>query len=234
MQRSYKILFAGSAIVAAASAANAAIVFDVRLPGGGKSATVSGVGDSVNLEIFAVVRDANSDPNGEDDAFQRTDGSILSSNGGLRVNFIEALAVSPFDASSHQDTNGGGGDTTSLIVPNDLDGDGDLDIGSNDDSSFTNFFVARAGSLLPGNEFRIGTARVTVTSDVPGGSTQINWRPRNAPLAALWREDGAVRAPTNGGIINVGTPTTLSVVPEPAALGLLGVGGLALLRRRRA
>ena len=46
-------------------------------------------------------------------------------------------------------------------------------------------------------------------------------------------EAGQFVAPTLDGSGNVINGGDLNIVPEPATLGLLGLGGLAMLRRRR-
>ena len=54
------------------------LVVDVRLPGGGKTTTVSKVGDVVNVEIWATATGSNAD--GSDEGLQIVVGSMLSTN----------------------------------------------------------------------------------------------------------------------------------------------------------
>jgi len=58
-------------------------------------------------------------------------------------------------------------------------------------------------------------------------------RPANDAGAATWFEDGSPTAKNPGtGSFTAGTPVNVAV-PEPTALGLLGIAGLGLLARRR-
>jgi hypothetical protein len=66
------------------------------------------------------------------------------------------------------------------------------------------------------------------------GSTLVNFVPRaNADAGALWFEDG-ITTGKNGtnSPFGVGAPVTVGV-PEPTALGLMGLASLGLLARRR-
>src|SRR5687768_3076985 len=96
-------------------------IIDVRLVGGGKAANVSSVGQVIQMEVFATVTGA--DANGANDGLQMVVGSFLSSNlsGGTALGTLEAAPVAPFDAL-----------VSTSGTQADLDGDGDLDIGSND------------------------------------------------------------------------------------------------------
>jgi hypothetical protein len=58
------------------------------------------------------------------------------------------------------------------------------------------------------------------------GSTDINYRARNAAAGALYREDNTVRTGTSNGGPLAGTPITLTAtaVPDPATLSLPAPG----------
>src|SRR5207247_4272751 len=121
----------------------------------------------------AVVRGSDSDAT--NDAFQWAHGSFLSSDvgGGAAGGDITASLEPTFNATASQ------GGTQA-----DLDNDGDLDVGSNDNSNPDNFFVARADGMQGGSapapaEWRIGTWSFTVISQKGGGRTNINFRPRD-------------------------------------------------------
>src|SRR6266487_3030292 len=96
------------------------VTVDVRVAGGGKNAAVTQVGQVVKLEAWAVVKGANSSPS--DEGVQDILGSFLSSNfgGGAANGTLKVTRTDPFIGSGSAD----GAQT-------DLDGDGDLDVGSN-------------------------------------------------------------------------------------------------------
>lgn len=221
------------AMVHFATSANAAISIDVRLASGNPKAATVAVGDTVNLNIYVVLPNVNG--NASDDGVQSVRGSLLSSNGGLAVNFTQALAASPFNVS-YQDTA-----TTPSAARVDLDGDGDLDVGSNVSTAAAGFLAPRASALQVGAEFLICTAQLAVTSDLLGSTTELNWR--NLTLngtvqGGLWREDNVVKGlstslpAANQGSMSVGAPVVLATaVPEPMAFGILPITA-ALLRRK--
>ena len=164
------------------------LVVDLRVPGGAKSANVSSVGQVINMEIWATAKGSNS--SGSDEGLQIVDGSLLSTNvsGGAASGTLKATLISPFNALGS--TNG---------QQKDLDGDGDLDVGSNDNTSATNFLFARSATITTNGSvsgssqsWKIGTATFTVTSlKSTSGQTNLVWRVRDAKQGALWREDGS-------------------------------------------
>lgn len=177
-------------------------VIDVRLPGGGKTVNVTSVGQVINMEVWATV--TGSDANGANDGIQSLVGSFLSTNvgGGSANGTLVAENVSPFDAT---------GVTAGTQV--DLDGDGDLDIGSNDSSHAAGFFFARAGGVQfsggvvsgASNSFKVADLSFTVTSLLSGTSTKINFRKRDDQTGALWAEEHQFK--------NAGTDTLSSGKP---------------------
>jgi hypothetical protein len=132
------------------------------------------------MEVWALVSGSNGSTT--DEGLQIADGSFLSTNasGGATNGTLKTGLVSPFNASG-----------STLGSQTDLDGDGDLDVGSNDDSSATGFFFTRSSTLKTGTQFKIGNLSFTVTSlKSTSGSTNINYRIRNWVSGALWKEDG--------------------------------------------
>ena len=176
------------------------LTVDLRLPGGGKAASVTGVGQKINLEVWATVKGANSSTT--DDGFQMTHGSMLSTNinGGAANGTLVATLAAPF--------NGGG---SAPGQQNDLDGDGDLDVGIADDLVSTGHFVARAAAMQYGNSFKIGTAVFTVTS-LKSTTGQTNLAFRIQPSKSyhhIWREDGVAQSPFLGDPYASGTPVVI-------------------------
>lgn len=98
-------------------------------------------------------------------------------------------------------------------------------------------------------EFYLGSIRIKVGTPAQGvGATLVNWalrRDANGNVeanAALWEEDrlpaGADKEadPLNGttGVLRVGDPVVLGIVPEPMSLSVFGLGAALLgLRRNR-
>jgi len=188
-------------------AANAALTIDVRalqingvnISGSNAPKDVKVVnGDVVTFGVYADVTGSNP---AKFQTLQSFSGSFLSSGGTTRGNMTPApVRIAPFNAAS-----------SSVGLAQDLDGDGDLDIGSNNDADAANFFADRAavltgphstdangasvfGAFTPtpisgglGTEYRVGTLRLTITT--PGTATLVNFRPRVAGTAATWSED---------------------------------------------
>jgi len=176
------------------------LTIDLRIPGGGKSATVSSVGQKINLEVWATVKGANSSTS--DDGFQMQHGSLLSTNvngGAVNGTFAVSL-ISPFNALPSAT-----GDQV------DLDGDGDKDVGSNDNAVGGGHYITRAASMQVGNSFKIGTAVFTVTSlKSTTGQTNLAYRfMQPNGYYQIWREDGQPRNSFANKTFFNGTPVVL-------------------------
>lgn len=194
------------------------LTVDLRLPGGAKSAEVTSIGQKITMQVWAVVR--GRDANGANDGLWMAAGSFLSSGSGPGGDLASAV-IAPFNSTGSQ--NG---------TPQDLNGDGHLDVGSNNDPDATGFFGAVDASMnfdgtVSGatNSFLIGTLTYTVTS-LDAGSTQINFRPRTVS-AGIWSEDGI--STSNPSNYFAGTPITLSFIAAPrialSSKGILSVVG---------
>ncbi len=190
------------------------LTIDVRLAGGGKAINVTSVGQVVNLQVWAVVTGSNPATTG----FQEVIGSFLSSSTapGSVLGNMTGTPISPFTDLSAQ-----------TGESQDLDGDGDLDLGSNDTSTSDNYFFARDGGMdfngVAGtgtNSFEIGTLSFTVTSLVFGQSTNINFLAKTGPNFlpdAIWKEDGNPLndTPSVGGILQSGAPVVVTSNAAP-------------------
>jgi hypothetical protein len=184
------------------------LTIDVRSPSGGKSAQVTSIGQVVNLQVWADITDPQTLPS--EDGLQDVDGSFLSTNigSGPVAGNLAATLVSPFNSAGSQ--NG---------TSQDLNGDGNLDVGSNNNSTVLNFFLSRSMNLetsangtIVGNalEFEIGTLTYTVTSLNLNGEVDINFRPRNdlpTEPAAVWKEDNLGISDLTDGVIAEGAPS---------------------------
>jgi hypothetical protein len=176
------------------------LTLDVRVAGGAKSAAVTSVGQVVNLEAWAVVTGSNGNP--ADDGVQDIIGSFLSSNvsgGGGANGTLRVTRAAPFNGIGSQDG-----------VQRDLDGDGDLDVGSNTAGDVANYFFGRStgltltGGTSSGNthSYKVADLTFTVTS-LNSGQTNINFNPEPTKptfpsyATAVWQEDGVRKSTTS-------------------------------------
>src|SRR5262245_57998021 len=134
------MLLTGAAVAGlGAATANAALVIDVVATGGtgvtvsngGKSVLTTGVGNPINFNVFALVTDGNNG-NTTDQGILSFAGSFLSNGGSVRGGLVGVV-----DATMR-----GSGFSNGLAQ--DLDADGDLDVGSNNNASAANFFNGRS------------------------------------------------------------------------------------------
>jgi len=209
-------VFAG-AVAAGLGATNAlaALTMDLRVTAvtGSTGATISidrktvTAGTSGNVTVtMAVWAQVTGNGPGADDV-QLVSGSFLSSLGGMLGNLAVTNIPTLFQALSS--SNG---------LNQDLDGDGDLDVGNNNNFDADNFFRARSGkmvgtqsnfdgsspgltfnSITNGTEYRVALLRFTQTSGAGDGSksTDVNFRGWNVAEGAVWGEDQEENAVTD-------------------------------------
>jgi hypothetical protein len=122
----------------------------------------------------------------------------------------------------------GTGSSNGLVT--DLDGDSDLDVGSNNNAIGTNFFSPRSKDApTPQFESHVLIGTMQMTLQVSGGFTLVNFRPRVSPTSGSWFEDGTQ---ITSSTFSAGAPVVLGI-PEPTTLSLTSMAGLGLLARRR-
>jgi len=151
-----------------------------------KQVQVTGVGQIISLDVYATV--TGIDPN-KRQSFQSIHGAFLSSNlsGGAALGTFW-----PWDL-------GGGsfGDYGSSVgTQQDLDADGDPDLGGGDAGSADGWWIARSAGMRSGSPglsytWYPGSIDFEVTSLLSGGTTELNFMKRpDTESAALWRQDG--------------------------------------------
>jgi hypothetical protein len=217
--------------------ATAGLKYDLRVTGGGTNAIVTANGQVISIDVFAVVTGASG--NAAVEGFQNGFGAISSSTGGNIKGNLSAALVNTFKAS---------GATTGKVQ--DLDSDGDTDLGSTANTYSTDFVFARAGSMqitggtaiTDGVEFKLATLSFTVTSVANFGDFSPITLAFRVPsftqpleISALWTVDGLAQNANglNGGSAPTVGSSVLIAVPEPTSVALLGLAGLALVARRR-
>lgn len=244
---------AGLMGMATAGESQAALVLDVRATSVASgdatvvdSKTVTALpGAVINYEIWAVVTGAPT--NTALEGFQSAAGSLSSSSGTSTVQVDLAHQVTAGFSTLTSGTNPNAGHGT----PTNLGGDMDIDIGVSlsPPANQAGNIEARSGSMTSGNasglgesSFHWGGGTMTVRADnsLSNTTTSINFNkmtPAFNNLRPNWLEDGLTRngfASPGSTTNTIGAPVQVSLVPEPAALGLLSLAGLAALRRRRA
>ena len=183
---------------------------------GTKTASVTSVGQVVTLDVYATVTGTTS---GSNDGFQEVDGSFLSalSTGGslsagsnsVGGNLGTALPIFEYQASG-----------ASQSTPQDLNGDGYLDSGSNNNADISGFFNARGGAIeqdgtVSGDSqtFFIGSLAYTVTKLNYGQPTDINFRLRSGLASgaydAVWLQDGVGLNDSTGTVLE-GSPVVIT------------------------
>lgn len=223
----------GLSSLAATSADAALITMELRPT---SATTGLAAGAVVTFDIYAVV--TNGDNNKANDSynlsnvgFTSVEGAGSPVQGNIAPVTFSSNSVSPSTPGSQMNR----------------DGNPDLEVGGADPNVaagwafLTTGLNPTAGTGTTGNfELLLGSTSWTHTGGL--GSTDVNIFNRvrttgNPTLSPTikYTSDGVVHSEFgNDPDVAVGPATTITVVPEPAALGLIGLGALAAVRRRRA
>ncbi len=231
------MLLGGAAAAGMASAAQASFLFDVRAvsaTGTGnavltdKSVQVTGPG-TITFNLFGIINETTPDSNANNEFFVSMTGSFLSTGTSVKGNMTATVTPAYFSTASPP--------TSSVGTIQDLDGDGDLDVGGGNSSLGSDYWWARPDSAIPGQTHMLGTLTMTITeanlADLT--ATEVNYRKKLGAPSGIgqWRENG-VNVISNANNIQPGTPVLLNTdVPEPTSIGLIGLAGLGMLARRR-
>lgn len=193
--------------------------------------------DVVSFDVFAVIRGANTTT--ADDKLLSVSGSFTSF--GLQMGDLKlGLVPTTFDPITGQvTTTGWDGQGSSIGTQQDLDDDGDLDVGGNVDSDDTGFWTARhhlwpngsqnAGSFNPTTGGRrIGFGTFTVTAEAGLSPTSITFDGRSSPDAAQYYQDGQLIHEAS--FFSTGFEVH-ALDPEPVSLPI-AMGAIAMLATR--
>jgi len=236
------------------STVDAAHAGSVTFTPGSKTFQLGSNAVGATLTMVVIAKATGTDADQSNDGILSLTGSFLSTHGAAGFpmgNMTATRQVSTTGLNQTSGFNGAGGQNG---TPTDLNADGDLDVGSNNDSDAGGFWAVRATSapdpVFPTAapfELQLGTVRYVVgDTGAQGGATAVNFRKREFLGAASWYQDSvqdtdtgswsgahtynadpawAIGAPVN--ILGAGS------VPEPVGLGLASLAGMGLLARRR-
>ena len=213
-------VLAGAAAATLASAAQASLTYDLIATAvkknnsttvtvaNSKTVTEAAVGDIIRLRLYATVTGADAN---KAQTFQSASGSLVSSGaptvkGDWKQTRV-SLNTANTGAASHLSAPWAG-QASSTGLAQDLDGDGDADLGSNNDAASDNFVAYRSNQLEgPRSNNSSGISDFSAAPTTTGASTKyvlsnqidwvvtapgapalLNWRLR-AGQSAVWFED---------------------------------------------
>jgi hypothetical protein len=204
--------------------------------------TVAHTGDVIAYQVYATISGGTSGT----DSVTSVNGDVLSAGAAIlgtithTVNDGTMVATNSGVTASFRSGTWNNGTQT---AGNDLDSDTDNDVGSVLSSgrpldAATGVIQYIAASAVGGNRILLGNGTFTVSS-ISAGSTTIEFLTANVNGLnhnPIWVENstsftqstGIVNTAINGIVV-----TSSQTVPEPASLGVMALGGLALFARRR-
>jgi len=225
-------VLAGAAAAGLAAAAQASLTYDLQATAIKKAGTTSvvtvsdpknitaAVGDIVRLRLFGIVTGTDA---GKPQTLQSASGSLVSGAAvglthGDWKNTRVSSNVTNTGTASHI-SNPWKGTSSSAGLSQDLDGDGDADLGSNNDAAADNFIAYRSNNLEgPKSNSPQGASDFDVAPTTTGNSTkyvlsgQVDWVVTGAglPTALNWR----IRAGQSAVWFEDATETATDISPD--------------------
>jgi hypothetical protein len=185
------------------------LTIDVRASDGTNAVTVNSPG-VVNLQVWAVIQ-GPTDPSLA--GIQDLNGEFLGTNVGFGpvAGDLAAQNIAPFNAAG-----------AATGTSQDLNGDGNKDVGGISSKNGAGWFFARSASMTTGAfQFEIATLTYTVNKINFGGEVDVSFalRPENPPsFTAIWAENGAgglFSNETNGSVLPGAVVKITDVAAQP-------------------